>query len=149
YVQRDPIGAGGDFVTAPEISQIFGELIGLWCAHSWEQAGRPDPVILVELGPGRGTMMIDLLRAAAAVPEFRRALRVHLVEASPVLRAEQERRLGHASPTGSSRGVARPEADARECRSGERCRDLPACACAGGGPRRPTDAPPRHRALHR
>ncbi len=86
YATRRPIGAAGDFVTAPEISQIFGELIGLWCALVWEQIGRPDPVILAELGPGSGVLAADLLRAVGAVPEFRRALRLHLVEASPVLR---------------------------------------------------------------
>jgi NADH dehydrogenase [ubiquinone] 1 alpha subcomplex assembly factor 7 len=98
YAARDPIGAAGDFVTAPEISQIFGELIGLWCADLWQRMGRPDPVILVELGPGRGVLMSDLLRATGAVPEFWRALRLYLVEASPVFRAEQERRLGEARP---------------------------------------------------
>ncbi|HEV2300354.1 MAG TPA: SAM-dependent methyltransferase [Stellaceae bacterium] len=98
YARRQPIGREGDYVTAPEMSQVFGELIGLWCAELWTRMGRPDPVMLAELGPGRGVMAEDLLRAAAAVPDFRRALRLHLVEASPVLRAEQERRLGRAEP---------------------------------------------------
>lgn len=98
YVWRDPIGGAGDFITAPEISQIFGELIGLWCADYWDRIGRLDPVNLVELGPGRGVLMQDLLRAATGVPEFRRALRLHLVETSPVLRAEQQRRLAEATP---------------------------------------------------
>ncbi len=98
YASRRPIGAAGDFVTAPEISQVFGELIGLWLAELWRQAGRPDPVILAELGPGRGVLMADLLRAAATVPGFRRALRLHLVERSPHLRAEQQERLGAADP---------------------------------------------------
>ena len=98
YARRGPIGAAGDFTTAPEISQVFGELIGLWCAELWERIGRPDPVILAELGPGRGVLMSDLLRAAGTVPEFRRALHICLVEASPVLRAEQERRLRQAQP---------------------------------------------------
>ena len=98
YSNRPPIGAAGDFITAPEISQIFGELVGLWCAHVWEEIGRPDPVVLAELGPGRGVLMADFLRAAAAVPGFRAALRLHLVEASPILRAEQQRRLGDADP---------------------------------------------------
>jgi NADH dehydrogenase [ubiquinone] 1 alpha subcomplex assembly factor 7 len=98
YARRQPIGAGGDFVTAPEISQVFGELIGVWCAEMWRQLGQPDPVLLAELGPGRGVLMSDLLRAAAPVPEFRHALRLHLVEASAVLRAEQEERLGHFEP---------------------------------------------------
>jgi NADH dehydrogenase [ubiquinone] 1 alpha subcomplex assembly factor 7 len=98
YAQHQPIGADGDFVTAPEISQIFGELIGLWCAEMWRRLGQPDPASLAELGPGRGVLMSDLLRAAATVPEFRRALRLHLVEASAVLRAEQKKRLGKFRP---------------------------------------------------
>lgn len=96
YRTRDPLGRQGDFITAPEISQIFGELIGLWCADTWERMGRPDPVLLVELGPGRGTLMADALRAAEVRPPFRRALRVHLVETSPVLRAAQKKALGDA-----------------------------------------------------
>ena len=98
YASRDPLGAAGDFITAPEISQIFGELIGACVIDFWQRIGRPDPVILAELGPGRGTLMADLLRAARAAPEFRRALRLHLVEASPVLRREQQRRLAAAEP---------------------------------------------------
>ncbi|MBV8120784.1 MAG: SAM-dependent methyltransferase [Alphaproteobacteria bacterium] len=94
YATRQPIGALGDFITAPEISQIFGELIGLWCALMWEEIGRPDPVILTELGPGSGALAADLLRAAAASPQFRRALRLYLVEVSPILRRAQQRRLG-------------------------------------------------------
>jgi NADH dehydrogenase [ubiquinone] 1 alpha subcomplex assembly factor 7 len=94
---RDPFGQGGDFTTAPEISQAFGECLGLWAAVAWETMGRPDPVLLVELGPGRGTLMADALRAAADVAApFRAALRVHLVEASPPLREAQRARLGQA-----------------------------------------------------
>jgi SAM-dependent MidA family methyltransferase len=80
------IGAAGDFVTAPEISQVFGELIGLWCAVLWEGMGRPAPLRLIELGPGRGTLMRDALRAAKALPAFMDAATVHLVEISPPLR---------------------------------------------------------------
>jgi NADH dehydrogenase [ubiquinone] 1 alpha subcomplex assembly factor 7 len=98
YMTRRPIGAGGDFITAPEISQIFGELIGIWCALVWDRIGRPDPVILAELGPGSGALAADLLRAADALPEFRRAMRLHLVEASPILRVEQQHRLATAEP---------------------------------------------------
>jgi NADH dehydrogenase [ubiquinone] 1 alpha subcomplex assembly factor 7 len=98
YAGRQPLGAAGDFVTAPEISQIFGELIGLWCGDLWQRMGRPDPVVVCELGPGRGVLMADFLRASAGVAGFRDALRLHLVEASPVLRAEQARRLGDAAP---------------------------------------------------
>ncbi len=99
YMGRDPLGAGGDFVTAPEISQMFGELIGLWCADAWQRLGAPDEVLLVELGPGRGSLMADALRAARRVPAFAAALRVHLVEVSPALRARQAETLAAANPT--------------------------------------------------
>lgn len=98
YAEHQPIGAAGDFVTAPEVSQVFGELIGLWCAVAWEQLGRPDPVLLAELGPGSGVLASDLLRAAGALPEFRGSLRLHLVETSPLLRIAQQRRLAFAQP---------------------------------------------------
>jgi NADH dehydrogenase [ubiquinone] 1 alpha subcomplex assembly factor 7 len=98
HAGRDPIGRSGDFVTAPEISQIFGELIGAWCIVAWETMGRPTPFALVELGPGRGTMLADALRAARIRPEFLAAARVHLVEASPALRAVQERTLAGCRP---------------------------------------------------
>ena len=91
---RDPFGASGDFVTAPEISQMFGELLGLWCAEAWQRIGEPDPVTLAELGPGRGTLMADALRAAKMLPGFDRALRVHLVEVSRALRHKQAEALG-------------------------------------------------------
>lgn len=93
YMGRDPFGRGGDFITAPEISQMFGEMIGLWCAIVWRALGQPEVLHLVELGPGRGTLMADLLRAARAAPGFREALRVHLVEISPALRARQRETL--------------------------------------------------------
>jgi NADH dehydrogenase [ubiquinone] 1 alpha subcomplex assembly factor 7 len=98
YATRDPLGARGDFITAPEVSQVFGELIGLCCAESWERMGRPDPVILAELGPGRGTLMADALRALRVAPDLRRALRLHLVETSPVLRRAQAAALADAAP---------------------------------------------------
>src|SRR3954453_23308580 len=98
YANRDPFGAAGDFVTAPEISQIFGELIGACVVDFWQRIGRPDPVILAELGPGRGTLMADLLRASRAAPEFPRAVRLTLVEASAVLRREQRRCLAAFEP---------------------------------------------------
>jgi len=85
YMNRDPFGATGDFTTSPEISQMFGELIGLWAAEVWSSMGAPKSVHLVELGPGRGTMMSDALRAARIVPDFRDALDVWLVETSPAL----------------------------------------------------------------
>lgn len=96
YMARDPFGTGGDFVTAPEISQVFGELIGVWAASAWDALGRPPAVNLVELGPGRGTLMADLLRAARALPAFAAALSVHLVETSPVLAARQRETLASA-----------------------------------------------------
>ncbi len=89
YTTREPFGAAGDFTTAPEISQMFGELLGLWAADSWMRLGAPSPFILAELGPGRGTMMADALRATRLVPGFHAAMRVVLVEASPRLRERQ------------------------------------------------------------
>ena len=93
YISRDPLGSTGDFITAPEVSQMFGELIGLWCAERWQALGTPDRFILVELGPGRGTLMADALRAGAAAPGFAASSQVHLVETSPVLRAAQKAAL--------------------------------------------------------
>jgi NADH dehydrogenase [ubiquinone] 1 alpha subcomplex assembly factor 7 len=93
YVTRDPLGAGGDFVTAPEMSQMFGELIGLWMGSVWRLMGAPENLRVVELGPGRATLMIDALRAARVVAGFREAAVVHLVEISEPLRRFQENRL--------------------------------------------------------
>jgi len=92
------IGTDGDFITAPEISQIFGELIGMWCAVVWQGLGRPAPLRLVELGPGRGTLLHDALRAARKVPGFSDALSVHLVEISSTLRETQRDLLVEGSP---------------------------------------------------
>jgi len=89
YMNRDPFGATGDFTTAPEISQMFGELIGLWAAEVWSSMGSPPSVRLIELGPGRGTLMSDALRAARIAPSFREALDVWLMETSPALAAIQ------------------------------------------------------------
>ncbi|WP_312897000.1 class I SAM-dependent methyltransferase [Microvirga soli] len=93
YATRDPLGAAGDFTTAPEISQMFGELIGLWMLEIWNGMGRPAPCRLVELGPGRGTLMADLLRATKLLPDFKEAATVHLVETSPSLRQRQQAAL--------------------------------------------------------
>jgi SAM-dependent MidA family methyltransferase len=93
YVTRDPLGARGDFITAPEISQMFGELLGVWAAAVWQQMGSPAAVRLIELGPGRGTLLADAVRAAHIMPAFRKALSVHLVETSPVLRERQQQTL--------------------------------------------------------
>ncbi|MDE3080697.1 MAG: SAM-dependent methyltransferase [Paracoccaceae bacterium] len=96
YSTRDPFGKQGDFTPAPEISQMFGELAGLCLAGAWLDQGRPADIVLAEPGPGRGTLMADILRATRGVPGFHAALRVHLVEASPVLRARQKEALqGH------------------------------------------------------
>lgn len=103
YMTRDPLGAAGDFTTAPEVSQMFGELLGLWAAQCWLQMGQPDPVRLVELGPGRGTLMADALRATARVPGFHEAVRLHLVETSPVLRQRQAAALGKYAPASHDR----------------------------------------------
>src|ERR1044071_4938588 len=90
YTTRDPIGMDGDFITSPEVSQVFGELIGLWAAATWDLMGKPENVRLVELGPGRGTMMLDALRAVNVVPEFRAAIVAHLIEVNPKLREKQQ-----------------------------------------------------------
>jgi SAM-dependent MidA family methyltransferase len=95
YTTRDPFGADGDFTTAPEISQIFGELLGLWAAQVWLDMGAPAPCRLIEVGPGRGTLMADALRAMArALPSCLDAVSVHMVETSPVLRRCQQATLG-------------------------------------------------------
>ena len=93
YMTRDPLGARGDFITAPEVSQMFGELIGLWVAAVWTQLGSPENVRIIELGPGRGTLMKDAMRAVQVLPGFREAIVLHLVEISPALKAQQERTL--------------------------------------------------------
>jgi SAM-dependent MidA family methyltransferase len=94
YYRRKPaLGAGGDFITAPEISQMFGELLGLWAIVVWQSMGGPRSLRLIELGPGRGTMIADALRAARVRQDFMSALTIDLVEASEALRTEQQRRL--------------------------------------------------------
>ena len=99
YMTRDPLGAEGDFVTAPEISQMFGELLGLWAAETWRLTGARQPARLVELGPGRGTLMADALRAARAAPDFFSDLSVTMVETRPALTARQQRMLERAERT--------------------------------------------------
>jgi NADH dehydrogenase [ubiquinone] 1 alpha subcomplex assembly factor 7 len=93
YMSREPFGLAGDFTTAPEISQVFGELVGLWCAIMWQAMGSPPKVVLAEMGPGRGTLMADLLRAARTLPPFAAALDIHLIETSPALRNRQAQTL--------------------------------------------------------
>ena len=97
YTTRDPLGTAGDFITAPEISQMFGELIGLSLAQTWQDQGAPARFTLAELGPGRGTLMADILRAARNVPGFAQAAEVHLVEVSQPLRAMQSKLVPQAT----------------------------------------------------
>jgi SAM-dependent MidA family methyltransferase len=93
YVSRDPLGREGDFTTAPEVSQMFGELLGLWAASVWKAIEQPPLLRLIELGPGRGTMIADALRALRVLPPLYQALSVHLVEINPVLRDKQKAAL--------------------------------------------------------
>jgi SAM-dependent MidA family methyltransferase len=93
YISRDPLGREGDFTTAPEVSQMFGELIGLWAASVWKAMGSPSVLRLVELGPGRGTMMADALRAVRVLPQLHESLTVHLVEINGRLRQRQRAAL--------------------------------------------------------
>jgi SAM-dependent MidA family methyltransferase len=93
YTTRDPFGQSGDFTTAPEISQMFGELIGVWCAEVWRLMGSPARLVLAEAGPGRGTLMKDALRAGKVMPGFLDAVELHLVETSPVLQEMQREML--------------------------------------------------------
>ena len=99
YATRDPLGTDGDFITSPEISQMFGEVIGLSLAQSWLDQGSPSPFTLVELGPGRGTLMADILRATTRVPGFHESAQIVLIEASPVLKAKQAETLATYDPT--------------------------------------------------
>jgi len=94
YMSRDPFGPDGDFITAPEISQMFGELVGIWCAAAFQALGTPRQFSLIELGPGRGTLMSDVLRATRVMPGFNDNAQIHLVETSPTLRKLQNEKLG-------------------------------------------------------
>lgn len=93
YQLKDPFGEKGDFITAPEISQIFGELIGIWCAQNWQHMGSPQEFMLVEMGPGRGTLMMDLLRGTKHIPHFHEQMEVHFIETSPALTQMQQKRF--------------------------------------------------------
>ncbi|KAL6497499.1 hypothetical protein OROHE_027128 [Orobanche hederae] len=93
YINRDVFGAGGDFITSPEVSQMFGEMVGVWAMCLWEQMGQPERVNLVELGPGRGTLLADLLRGASKFKNFTEALQIHMVECSPALQKLQYQNL--------------------------------------------------------
>lgn len=98
YAGAKPFGREGDFITSPEISQMFGEMIAIWCADVWAQVGKPAKIMLAELGPGRGTLMADILRTARNWPDFQAALNIHLVETSPQLRGAQAAALGSTQP---------------------------------------------------
>ncbi|KAL2499988.1 Protein of unknown function (DUF185) [Abeliophyllum distichum] len=93
YINRDVFGADGDFITSPEVSQMFGEMIGVWAMCLWEQMGKPNKVNLVELGPGRGTLLADLLRGASKFKNFMNSLQIHMVECSPALQKLQYENL--------------------------------------------------------
>jgi SAM-dependent MidA family methyltransferase len=97
YKKKDPLGRGGDFITAPEISQVFGELIGLWAGEAWRLMGEPNELRLIELGPGRGTLMADALRALRVLPSFLKSVTVHLIETSESLQSAQRTALESAS----------------------------------------------------
>ena len=99
YMSKDPFGRGGDFITAPEVSQMFGEMLGLWILAAWQSIGSPAPFTLMELGPGRGTLMADAMRAATGFPDFAKACQLHLVEISPVLRSAQADKLKDCGQT--------------------------------------------------
>lgn len=96
YMGRDPFGRAGDFITAPEVSQMFGELIGIWCAAGWQMMDAPADWNLIELGPGRGTLLADLVRACSVMPGLRDGMKVHLVEMSPALKTMQSDTLKRA-----------------------------------------------------
>ena len=106
YMGRDPFGREGDFITAPEISQMFGELIGLWSVVQWRAMGEADPFNLIELGPGRGTLMADMLRAGGGVDGFLETLTLSLVEISPALKGVQEGTLLNATGAEARRAQA-------------------------------------------
>jgi NADH dehydrogenase [ubiquinone] 1 alpha subcomplex assembly factor 7 len=109
YIVQKPLGVAGDFTTSPEISQIFGELIGLWLAQSWLDLGSPKPFNLIELGPGQGTLMADILRVGAKVPGFLDAADLHLVESNVHLRGVQKTKLQAFSPSWHSQLIDVPE----------------------------------------
>ena len=100
YATRDPLGTNGDFITAPEISQIFGEAIGLWLVNEYMRCGQPRAFTLLEMGGGRGTLMADALRAIAQVmPDFVRGMQLFMLESSPLLRSKQQQVLAAYTPT--------------------------------------------------
>ncbi|KAK1374339.1 Protein arginine methyltransferase NDUFAF7 [Heracleum sosnowskyi] len=105
YMNRDVFGEGGDFITSPDVSQMFGEMVGVWAMCLWEQMGRPGKVNLIELGPGRGTLMADLLRGSSKLKEFTKSLNIHFVECSPALQKIQYKKLECLDEDGGSKNV--------------------------------------------
>jgi len=99
YRQHDPLGRDGDFITAPEISQMFGEMLGLWAADVWRQLGQPRHIILLELGPGRGTLMTDMLRATAKIVDFHKSIDLYFLESNQSLRHVQQEKLHPYNPS--------------------------------------------------
>ncbi|CAH1790703.1 unnamed protein product [Owenia fusiformis] len=105
YMHRDVFGKEGDFITSPEISQIFGELLGVWCVNEWLHAGKPDPIQVVELGPGRGTLADDMLRVFSQFPEIKEKVSFHFVEVSPTLSDMQMEKLSGKKPESGARSM--------------------------------------------
>lgn len=105
YMCRDPVGARGDFTTAPEISQLFGEMIGIWAMERWQAMGAPRHFHLIECGPGHGTLMADLLRIAAVLPDFLAACQLHMIEISPHLRGIQQQTLSQVKQVAQCRSI--------------------------------------------
>jgi len=93
YMNREVLGPKGDFITSPEISQIFGELMGIWCVAVKNALPPSSKIRIVELGPGRGSLMVDMLRAWASFPDFKSSISIHLVEMSPSFRQIQAQRI--------------------------------------------------------
>ncbi|KAK9067245.1 hypothetical protein SSX86_014571 [Deinandra increscens subsp. villosa] len=106
YINRDVFGAEGDFITSPEVSQMFGEMVGVWAMCLWEQMGQPDKINLVELGPGRGTLMADLLRGASKFEKFTQSINIHMVEVSPALKKIQKITLKCNNEDGADENTA-------------------------------------------
>ncbi|XP_076954226.1 uncharacterized protein LOC143628553 [Bidens hawaiensis] len=106
YINRDVFGAEGDFITSPEVSQMFGEMVGVWAMCLWEQMGQPNKVNLVELGPGRGTLMADLLRGASKFEKFTQSINIHMIEVSPALKKIQKSTLKCNNEDGADENTA-------------------------------------------
>lgn len=107
YINRDVFGAEGDFITSPEVSQMFGEMVGVWAMCLWEQMGQPKRVNLVEFGPGRGTLMADLLRGVSKFKNFTESLHIHMVECSPALQKLQHQSLKCVDEDNTIEGVGK------------------------------------------